>query len=126
MTRAAPAVVPVRTLDALRPGIAALPVVFVLALTTSLLMWPDRGETGITGWPPSASSSAAEASSIGGCSRRGPGRGPRVRVSSGRGVGEGVGVGDGGVGRPIGPSGRASGRGAPGRGGPWCSAAGAT
>ena len=50
MTRAAPAVVPARTLDAVRPGIAALPVVFVIALTTSLLMWPDRGETGITGW----------------------------------------------------------------------------
>jgi egghead protein (zeste-white 4 protein) len=50
VTRAAPAVVPVRTLDAVRPGIAALPVVFVLALTTSLLMWPDRGATGITGW----------------------------------------------------------------------------
>jgi egghead protein (zeste-white 4 protein) len=50
VTRAAPAVAPVRAPAAVYPGIAAIPVVFAVALTISLVMWPDRGPTGVTGW----------------------------------------------------------------------------
>jgi len=50
VTRAAPAVAPVRAPAAVHPGIAAIPLVFAMALTVSLVMWPDRGPTGVTGW----------------------------------------------------------------------------
>jgi beta-1,4-mannosyltransferase len=39
-----------RPLAAIRPGLLALPVAFVLALTASLVLWPGRGTIGITGW----------------------------------------------------------------------------
>ena len=86
----------------------------------------DPTETGITASVPSASSSAGVENSIGGRSRRGPGRG--VRSGPRPGAASGRGAGDGGVGRPTGASpGRPSGRGAGGGGtAPWCSAAGAT
>ncbi len=51
MTRPTTAVAaPARSLAAIRPGLLALPVAFVLALTSSLVLWPGHGAVGITGW----------------------------------------------------------------------------
>jgi hypothetical protein len=41
---------PPRALGAVRPGLAALPAAFVLALTASLVLWSGDGAIGITGW----------------------------------------------------------------------------
>ncbi len=53
MTRPAPTVAAAQARSALavvRPGLTTLPVVFAVAIFGWLVLWPDHGATGITGW----------------------------------------------------------------------------